>query len=289
MVLKSVPIDSMNVIVFAIRGSHSFQDWAINMNRSPTAPEGFLDDVGNLCHAGFLSVARQMIKPVAARLRQLLEESPSRTAFSLLISGHSAGGAVASLLFAHMLSETVSSDLTNLRDAFKRVHCITFGSPPVSILPLTKPSNPRYDKWLFFSFINEGDPVPRCEGAYIRSLLELCMSPTPPTGEDLDDRTPLKNRLLGGKERRQSKSAAGKEKRETEPVVWNTPPGTLTPAGRLILLRESKQGDVEACLLSCEDLRLVIFGDPLMHVMDLYARRIETLATDVVTTRAFRR
>ena len=55
-----------------------------------------------------------MIKPVAARLRTMLEEDPSRAACSLLITGHSAGGAVASLLYAHMFSKTVESELNIL-------------------------------------------------------------------------------------------------------------------------------------------------------------------------------
>lgn len=55
-----------------------------------------------------------MVKPVAARLRSLLEENPSRSSFSLLITGHSAGGAVASLLYAHMLAEDVKSELNIL-------------------------------------------------------------------------------------------------------------------------------------------------------------------------------
>lgn len=72
------------------------------------------DDPGNLCHSGFLSVARKMIKPVAARLRSLLEEDPSRTSSSLLMTGHSAGGAIASLLYAHLLAEEVGSELSIL-------------------------------------------------------------------------------------------------------------------------------------------------------------------------------
>ena len=55
-----------------------------------------------------------MIKPVAARLRSLLEENPARSSFSLLMTGHSAGGAVASLLYAHMLAEDVKSELNIL-------------------------------------------------------------------------------------------------------------------------------------------------------------------------------
>lgn len=134
MVIKSVPIDDMNVVIFAIRGSQTFMDWAVNLNSTPVSPLEFLvsfsvfhivrsrnealtsekDDPGNLCHSGFLSVARKMIKPVAARLRSLLEEDPSRASFSLLITGHSAGGAIASLLYAHLFAEEVRSELNVL-------------------------------------------------------------------------------------------------------------------------------------------------------------------------------
>jgi hypothetical protein len=51
MTLKSLPLDDMNTIVFAIRGSVSFIDWGINFRLAPASPEGFLDDPGNLCHA----------------------------------------------------------------------------------------------------------------------------------------------------------------------------------------------------------------------------------------------
>lgn len=42
MVIKSVPMDAMNTIVFAIRGSQTFMDWAVNLNSAPAAPTGFL-------------------------------------------------------------------------------------------------------------------------------------------------------------------------------------------------------------------------------------------------------
>lgn len=69
------------------------------------------DDPGNLCHSGFLSVARKMVGPVYTRLRSLLEEDPSRSSYSLIITGHSAGGAIATLLYAHMLAEDGGSEL----------------------------------------------------------------------------------------------------------------------------------------------------------------------------------
>lgn len=264
MVIKSIPLDDMNAIVFAIRGTQSFRDWAINMKTEPTSPDGFLDDPNNLCHAGFLSVARKMVAPVAARLRSLLAEDPNRIAHSLIITGHSAGGAVGSLLFCHMLSEYVGSELTPLRRFFKRVHCVTFGAPPVSLRPLQLPSwnSLSPNRSMFFAFINEGDPVPRAEKSYIVSLLDLYSSP------------------------------ASKVQGRRKPVKWRVPRATLSAAGRLVVLRKKQtrnpfiyalsRPEVEACIITQEQLRGVVFGDPLMHTMDLYARRIDELARNAM-------
>jgi hypothetical protein len=42
MVIKSVPMDHMNTIVFAIRGTATFMDWSVNLKMAPTSPVGFL-------------------------------------------------------------------------------------------------------------------------------------------------------------------------------------------------------------------------------------------------------
>ena len=42
MFIKSVPMDYMNTIVFAIRGTATFMDWSVNLNAAPTSPSGFL-------------------------------------------------------------------------------------------------------------------------------------------------------------------------------------------------------------------------------------------------------
>jgi hypothetical protein len=42
MVIKSVPMDDMDVIVFAIRGTQTFLDWSVNLNSTPSSPVGYL-------------------------------------------------------------------------------------------------------------------------------------------------------------------------------------------------------------------------------------------------------
>ncbi|KAF4121931.1 Lipase (class 3) [Geosmithia morbida] len=287
MCIKSVPMDDMETIVFAVRGTASFMDWAVNLRVEPKPPTGFLDDPGNLCHAGFLSVARHMIRPVALRLRQLLREDPSRSRCSLLITGHSAGGAVASLLYSHMLAQAAESqsELSLLTGRFKRVHCVTFGTPPVSVMPLAGPECPQLrTNSLFLSFVNEGDPVTRADKGYVKSLLELLGSPSPDAKH----------------------SSKTRRKKSSNPVpsaakpVWPVPPCTLSNAGTIVVMRghhhhrrpsghrmatlnhRLEQG-VAAHVCREDQLRGVIWSEPMAHLMQLYAGRIESLAVQAVT------
>ena len=260
-----------------------------------------------------------MISPVAARLRHLLTEDPRRSACSLLITGHSAGGAVAALLYSHMLaaSRDTESELNILSGYFKRIHCVTFGAPPVSLLPLAKPERRELRKSIFLSFVNEGDPVARADKAYVRSLFELYAAPTPNTSKaDAAANSSHKLRpLLTGNKAASSSTLTVSKARPSGPTrtnsapeaptsapIWPVPPSTLSNAGRLILLRsvpvqsnnrkrgileaDSRMDDgVQARIVTDEQLRGVIWGDPVCHMMKLYARRIEVLATNAVVGR----
>ncbi|KAH7309604.1 Alpha/Beta hydrolase protein [Stachybotrys elegans] len=295
MVIKSVPMDDMNTIVFAIRGTASFTDWTVNLHTEPASPAGFLDDPGNLCHRGFLSVARSMIKPVASRLRHMLAEQPRRSTYSLLITGHSAGGAVAALLYSHMMGSDPStqSELRLLTTCFKRVHCITFGAPPVSLLPILKPDRPELRKSVFLSIVNEGDPVVRADKAYVRSLLELLSAPPPSTAAPKP-----KKKSSSSSSSSQLKKSKSKHDLVAGKPVWNVPPCTLSNAGRIVVLRSGdarakpqdrktvrERLDEGVVAVTCyeDQLRPMIWGDPVCHLMSLYAGRIEILAVGAVT------
>lgn len=279
-----------------------------------------------------------MIKPVAARLRQLLQEDPGRRSYSLLITGHSAGGAVASLLYAHMLSTShaAQSELNSLTSRFKRVHCVTFGTPPVSLLPLQKPpaeGRPELKKSLFLTFVNEGDPVARADKAYVRSLLELFATPVPALAMKTMasmalDKSKSSSALLlpdAGPKRKKSKnslvsvrSAKGPKgpkangngnNREAAAAaapltgpIWKVPPSAFSNAGRIVILRsgdpkarlkgkktveERLNEGVVAQIATDEQLRTVVWGDPVCHLMKLYAGRLEILAINAVTAKGY--
>ncbi|KAK5739208.1 hypothetical protein LTR17_005509 [Elasticomyces elasticus] len=279
-IIKSQTVDDKKLLVVAIRGSQKNRvDWLVNFGFDPMQPTGFLDDEGNWCHAGFLQVARAMISSVAAQLRTNIEQDPSWAGCSLLFTGHSAGGAVASLLYMHMLSRMVESDLTVLYGVFRHVHCITFGTPPLSLLPLQKPVRGPGDKNVFYSFANEGDLVVRADWAYVKSLARLVAAPAPVTG----GRPRLRERVSRQKLRDDLPLTT-----PNRAIRWPVPEASLSAAGRMILLREkpgTKTHAVEAVSLTDGELRGVVFGDPAMHHMALYKQRVDDLAFAAVSGR----
>ncbi|KAG7118034.1 hypothetical protein HYQ45_015655 [Verticillium longisporum] len=335
MLLATATADDAAALVLAVRGSASLADWAVNLRAAPASPAGFLDDAGNLCHAGFLSVARAMAGPLAARLRRLLDDEPRRRAHSLLVTGHSAGGAVAALLFGHMLAvDGGRGPLADVARCFRRVHCVVFGCPPVSLLPLALPPGTRRN--LFLGFVNEGDPVVRADRGYVKSLVELMASPVPVVGrrerseekrgedrrddkrdrearrERQDKREREDRRERDDRRAREKKSMAQliglgpkaasrdeKPKRRRRRPVWPVPTSTLSVPGRIVVLRggrpeaEGTRRSVEARLdegvvahiTTDEQLRSVVWGDPVAHSMRLYAGRVETLAVGAVLGR----
>ncbi|KAF2763280.1 alpha/beta-hydrolase [Pseudovirgaria hyperparasitica] len=260
MFMKSVTRDDQKVVILAIRGTKRFKDWCVNFRDRGVDPKGFLDDPTQKCHAGFLDVAKSMIKPIAEHLDHLLAEDPSRSRCSLLLTGHSAGGAVASLLYAHLASSAAISPFHTLMRKFKRVHCVTFGTPPCTLFPLAKPEGEEWVRSIFVTFVNEGDPVPRADRSVLGSLLDLYRQPAPKIGST---------------------------------IQWRVPPGEMNLPGSLVVMR-TKPGsggpvlsvvNVEAISARNQDLRTVMYGDPLAHQMVLYQKRVQELATRSATAR----
>ncbi len=212
----------------------------------------------------------------------------------------------------HSTTPLATSELTPLATTFKRIHCVTFGAPPVSIYPLTKPDAPHLRKSLFLSFVNEGDPVTRADKAYVRSLLELFAapppSPTPPASEAVSSssggRRSSSSRRRSSSTRRGTASTSEREERKKKKPVWRVPACTLSCAGRVVVLRsgdgrgrgpgrgkttveERLDEGVVAQVVTDEELRGVVWGDPVAHMMRLYAGRIEVLAVGAVTGRGY--
>ncbi|KAL5371855.1 hypothetical protein PMIN06_012815 [Paraphaeosphaeria minitans] len=116
----------------------------------------------NLCHTGFLEAVKILISPLAVSLSAVERGS------TLLFTGHSAGAAIASLLYAHLKS-TKTSPLPETAAEFDAIHCIVFGAPPISTTPLPVHGDERsnHQGSLFLSLINDGDPIIEADMGYI--------------------------------------------------------------------------------------------------------------------------
>ncbi|KAG0647581.1 hypothetical protein D0Z07_6802 [Hyphodiscus hymeniophilus] len=269
MIIDEQLIDDSQVVIVSVRGTEckSLTDWAVNKAAKPVMPIGFLDDEENACHAGFLQVAKAMVGQIAA---QLQEHPASSQMPSLLFTGHSAGGAVAAMLYSHMLSTSVHSDLTTLASQFRGINCVTFGAPPVSLIPL-----PRRDhgSGIFLAFANEGDPVLRLsDAAYVKSLAKL-MTASPPSSVAVP-KVKVVRRSRGTSVIRETVASVPWE----DLPLWPTPPPPLNNAGDVILLRDKENGRTAASRVTPDDLRDVIFGDLAQHPIEMYMRRVKELA-----------
>jgi len=134
----------------------------------------------------------------------------------------------------------------------------------------------------------------RAERAYIKSLVDLLSKTALPTATPAEKTTAAPKKILGASMSRLDLSLNPAKK--AKPVAssrqlwWEVPPATLSNAGRLVVMRvpdggPESESQVTASIVEDEQLRKVIFGDPLAHAMELYASRVETLAVRAVTGR----
>ena len=195
---------------------------------------------------------------------QIIQETlPSRdSSAALLFTGHSAGAAIAQLLFAFCHSGTTSLSrvasgkppkipslcsfswlILFFTLAYQQIDCITFAGPPIAVPPISCPV-----KSLFLSFANEGDPVPLAQPEYVNSLLKVYAVPF---------------------------AAA-------QAADWPLPDPYYGFSGTCIVLRDMAPEDpnivdIQAFTIDPAVLTRVIFGNLLLHSMAEYLNRVNIL------------
>ncbi|KAI3332062.1 alpha/beta-hydrolase [Xylariaceae sp. AK1471] len=173
-------------LIIAVRGSDCTIDQIVNLHGEPRnasikfqdieqAPNSEDQTLNFQAHAGFLNSARQLSAPISAQIEKQLSKCRNS---NILFTGHSAGGAVATLLHLTLRAKFVGVSFT----------CITFGSPPVAKV-MAEPDRIALDRVVahapVLNIINEFDLVSRLDRGYVRSLIQLYNSEAlHPTGED---------------------------------------------------------------------------------------------------------
>jgi len=83
--------------------------------------------------------------------------------------------------YAHLMRprRTVSPLLSHIHAYITEMHCLIFGAPPLTTITLPPTPVPLWS--LNLAIVNEGDPIPRADAAYVEELLEITAEgmPTP--------------------------------------------------------------------------------------------------------------
>ncbi|KAK1995152.1 alpha/beta-hydrolase [Colletotrichum falcatum] len=190
---------AQRTIIIAVRGM-GLVDWLVD-NDLATCPDllNFHEPNGASVpkvHRGFAQCAKSLVPALLHHIKAALYECQLQgRAVEIVFTGHSSGGAIASLLFCHFLTRHVlgydTNDLETTRvekghKAYKWHHadarpskptlsCIGFGCPPMldadislGLIDLFPTSS--FLLGTFLSFVNDGDPIPRMDTAYAAAL-----------------------------------------------------------------------------------------------------------------------
>jgi hypothetical protein len=132
-------------------------------------------------HSGFLYVAQSMAPDVLSAIRSYTEPLDR-----ICFTGHSAGGAVASLLYLnYQLSQSLGmvpplqlvwnflvGNIALTVGIEVPADCITFAAPPSLSIPDISATLSSRDTQ-FLAFVAHGDPVPRADRPFVRQLLQI--------------------------------------------------------------------------------------------------------------------
>ncbi|KAK3935139.1 hypothetical protein QBC46DRAFT_56486 [Diplogelasinospora grovesii] len=228
-------------------------DWMVNGNGEPI----FSQDLGETLataqfHRGFLAVAEAMQEELAKRIAATVTALKAQH-IDLLLTGHSAGGAMAQLFYAMMATSAESSRraIATIAPNFRRVHCIVFGAPPITTIPIQTPSRDPFQSGLFLSIINEGDPVPLAQEGYVKALLQVFV-------------------------------LSAKDLEKQYPDGFRVPDPVFRASGTCVVLRDSDASDVKASgwiavKIQEQMLHRKLFGNVSVHKWKQYLERCESL------------
>ncbi|KAJ6260736.1 hypothetical protein Dda_4965 [Drechslerella dactyloides] len=269
-------------LIIAIRGSAGTFDNIVNLNgeprdASPLFAFGGIDytSVTFHAHAGFLNSAIKLQYLLYPQIKSFLA---GNSRGNVLFTGHSAGGAVASLLHLSFRA-TFGYQFTGAMFS-----CITFGSPPV-IKYMTPGDRLAVGGMIasarLLNIVNEYDLVARSDRRYILSMVQLYNSTDPSEADAGVYGGSMPTAIIGGDGR----------------PPWSLPEPELFHIGPIVILkvgtynseaqsaRESSSAPkppgsrliMSAWQITPEELSKIIFCRLSVHSRTVYRDRIQKL------------
>jgi hypothetical protein len=203
------------------------------------------------------------------------------TISEVILTGHSAGGAVSSLIFLHLVCKS-SAKFSSLKFSLA-----TFGSAPVISTDIIDNMLKRRNVGLILAFVNEYDIVPRADRSYVRSIVDLYRSryglgsvTTPSSMTSLPKPTSSEAAL---------QSETDSLSNSVMDKIWPLPQPTYRVVGEIVILQStalSKSIDldpsaktVRAVKVSSGEFSNLLFCDLGVHKRRIYLQRLELLTS----------
>ncbi|KAF5626698.1 uncharacterized protein FTJAE_9555 [Fusarium tjaetaba] len=164
-------------------------------------------------HSGFLACAATLLPWLTEEIiRQITVDEGLK---DIVFTGHSAGGAVAAMVFLHFVCHC-PSELSNAKFSL-----ITFGAPPVTSTNITELARSLPQTRHIYAVVNEHDLVPRVDQSYITSIISLYRAAYGLPLSDFNNTTFTNNPQADG----------------NKDAVWKLPPPDFYVVGNVIVLR----------------------------------------------------
>ncbi|KAK2029841.1 alpha/beta-hydrolase [Colletotrichum zoysiae] len=127
-----------------------------------------------MVHRGFAECANTLAPIILRHIKAALDKiQPQNRDIEIVFTGHSAGGAVASLLFCYFSTFQVLAT----HQTIPTLSCISFGSPPILTADMDLLISQFSANNIFFgnflAFVNDGDPIPCMDDTYAKKLASI--------------------------------------------------------------------------------------------------------------------
>lgn len=137
-------IKQNNNIIIVFKGSEEKQDWLSNSKIEPI----LFSKEDKTVHTGFYSYYKGFLEFISKSSNPICKELlKDKVSYNIFITGHSLGGAIATLLTAYFYERKFANNLV----------CYTFGAPPVG----WEKFHEKYKELPLYRIINQFDPIPK--------------------------------------------------------------------------------------------------------------------------------
>lgn len=294
--LQSLSLFSISLIYCDLYTYQTEQTMMFVKNLDGLASNNDKSGIKIQAHTGFLTCALALLPTLQRDIAEQLSSDPSIS--NVVFTGHSAGGAVASLLFLHFVTAAIATTATTATTSSPqsstqpreagvvkgrekvKYSLLTFGSAPcVTISDVGRrilgSKREKGTVGVMMALINEYDMVSRADKAYIRSVVDLYRGRygLPP----LTISTPGQRVIAGGGiPKLEAGLDIGSETSETE-RMWHLPRPVFHLVGDIIVFR----------LCFGEEMGTEDDGDDEGELLEREVGQKPTLKADLVPTEEF--